>query len=145
MPAGRPTKYKPEFCDIVIECGREGMGKAEMAARLEIAYSNFDIWQHEHPEFQDAVKEAVRQSQAWWERQGRLATFGSIPGFNATSYIFQMKNRFKEDWREKQDVDVTSNGATIALTSLDLKNLTDAELESMNRLMSKAQGQAQEQ
>jgi hypothetical protein len=141
MPAGRPTKYKPEFCDIVIKCGREGMGKAEMAAQLEIAYSNFDIWQHEHPEFQDAVKEAVRQSQAWWERQGRLATFGSIPGFNATSYIFQMKNRFKEDWREKQDVDVTSNGATISLTSLNLKNLTDAELESMSKMLSKAQGQ----
>lgn len=140
MPAGRPTKYKPEFCDIVIECGREGMGKAEMAAELGIAYSNFDIWQHEHPEFQDAVKEAVRQSQAWWEKKGRIATFGEVPGFNATSYIFQMKNRFKEDWREKQDVDVTSNGATIALTSLDLKNLTDAELESMSKMLSKAQG-----
>ena len=145
MPAGRPTKYKPEFCDVVIDCGRAGMGKAEMAAELKIAYSNFDIWQHEHPEFQEAVKEAVRQSQAWWERQGRIATFGAVPGFNATSYIFQMKNRFKDDWREKHDVDVTSNGATIALTSIDLKNLTDVELENMNRLLAKAQGQAKPQ
>ena len=90
MPAGRPTKYKPEFCDVVIECGRAGMGKAEMAAELQIAYSNFDIWQHEHPEFQEAVKEAVRQSQAWWERQGRIATFGAVPGFNATSYTLEL-------------------------------------------------------
>ena len=100
MPAGRPSKYNPAMCDTVIQCGRDGMGKAEMAAELGIAYSNFDRWQHEHPEFQDAVKEAVRQSQAWWEKMGRVSTFGGIDGFNATSYIFQMKNRFRADWND---------------------------------------------
>ena len=88
------------MCETVIKCGREGMGKAEMAAELGIAYSNFDRWQHEHPEFQDAVKEAVRQSQAWWEKMGRVSTFGGTDGFNATSYIFQMKNRFRADWND---------------------------------------------
>jgi transposase len=100
MPAGRPSKYDPAMCETVIQCGREGMGKAEMAAELGIAYSNFDRWQHEHPEFQDAVKEAVRQSQAWWEKMGRVSTFGGTDGFNATSYIFQMKNRFRADWND---------------------------------------------
>ena len=100
MPAGRPSKYDPAMCQTVIQCGREGMGKAEMAAELDIAYSNFDRWQHEHPEFQDAVKEAVRQSQAWWEKMGRVSTFGGTDGFNATSYIFQMKNRFRADWND---------------------------------------------
>jgi hypothetical protein len=100
MPAGRPSKYDPAMCETVIQCGREGMGKAEMAAELGIAYSNFDRWQHEHPEFQDAVKEAVRQSQAWWEKMGRVSTFGGVDGFNATSYIFQMKNRFRADWND---------------------------------------------
>lgn len=100
MPAGRPTKYDPAMCETVIQCGREGMGKAEMAAELDIAYSNFDRWQHEHPEFQEAVKEAVRQSQAWWEKMGRVSTFGGTEGFNATSYIFQMKNRFRADWND---------------------------------------------
>lgn len=100
MPAGRPSKYDPAMCETVIQCGREGMGKAEMAAELDIAYSNFDRWQHEHPEFQDSVKEAVRQSQAWWEKMGRVSTFGGVDGFNATSYIFQMKNRFRADWND---------------------------------------------
>jgi hypothetical protein len=87
MPAGRPSKYDPAMCQTVIQCGREGMGKAEMAAELDVAYS-------------EAVKHAQRLSQAWWEKMGRVSTFGGVDGFNATSYIFQMKNRFRADWND---------------------------------------------
>lgn len=104
MPAGRPSKYRKAMCDTVIECGKEGMGLCEMAVALDIHYSTFLAWQEEKPEFSEAVKQAMRYSQAWWERKGREATFDA-QGFSATSYIFQMKNRFKEDWRDKQDVE----------------------------------------
>jgi transposase len=100
MPAGRPTKYDPAMCETVIQCGRDGMGKAEMAAELDVAYSTFDLWTQEHPEFSEAVKHAQRLSQAWWEKMGRVSTFGGVDGFNATSYIFQMKNRFRADWND---------------------------------------------
>lgn len=101
MPAGRPTKYEPEFCDRVIDYGKQGMGKCEMASELGIAFHSFETYQEKHPEFLQSVKEALRHSQAWWEKQGRIATFGGIDGYNATSFIFNMKNRFKEDWRDK--------------------------------------------
>lgn len=101
MPAGRPTKYDPAFCDKVIDLGREGAGKCEMAAELGITYNSFETYQDQHPEFLQAVKEALRLSQAWWEKQGRIATFGGFDGFSATSFIFNMKNRFKDDWRDK--------------------------------------------
>lgn len=99
-PVGRPTKYKPEFCDMVIEFGKTGASKAEMALDLDIAMSTFDVWQNDIPEFMEAVKRAVSYSQGYWEKQGRLATFGGVQGFNPTSFIFNMKNRFKEDWRD---------------------------------------------
>lgn len=104
MAGGRPTKYKSEFCDAVIECGKQGFSKTEMAVSLGIAYSSFDLWSNEIPEFSDAVKEARRQSQAWWEAGGRKGTFGEIEGYNSTSYIFQMKNRFRDDWNDTQRV-----------------------------------------
>jgi hypothetical protein len=97
---GRPTKYKKEMCEVVVKCGQLGMSKCEMALELDIAYDTFDRWQRENKAFSEAVKEAMRHSQAWWERQGREATFGGIDGFNATSYIFNMKNRFREDWND---------------------------------------------
>ncbi len=97
---GRPTKYEPKMCETVIECGKQGMSKCEMALELDIAYDTFDRWQNERKDFSEAVKEAIRYSQAWWERNGRMATFGGIDGFNATSYIFNMKNRFRADWHD---------------------------------------------
>ena len=112
---GRPTKYDPKMCKTVIECGKEGMSKCEMALELDIAYSNFDRWQNEIPEFQEAIKEAMKHSQAWWERKGRTATFGGIDGFNATSYIFNMKNRFRADWNDtvKNELSGPDGGAII--------------------------------
>jgi transposase len=132
MPAGRPTKYKPEFCEIVIACGDEGKGKAEMARELEIHHSTFSAWQEEHPEFSAAVKEALFRSQAWWEGKGRQATFGEVQGFNATSYIFNMKNRFPDEWRDKHEVenkhDVSDPLADLlAAVASSGKRVTDAD------------------
>lgn len=100
MTAGRPTKYLPEFCDRVIEMAKNGASKHEMALDLGIVPSTFALWQKENDEFSEAVKEAEKISQGWWEKQGRISTFGGTPNFNATSFIFNMKNRFKEDWKD---------------------------------------------
>lgn len=113
MPAGRPTKYKPEFCEVVVKAGEEGETLAGMAEACGVHRSTLNDWIEQHPEFSAAVKEGVQKSQVWWERQGRLATFGGVNGFNATSYIFNMKNRFPADWRDKQDFDHQSSDGTM--------------------------------
>lgn len=119
MPVGRPSKYRKEMCDRVIEFGKEGMSKHEMALELGIHYSNFDQWQKDKPEFRDAVKEAVNLSQGFWERAGRNGALGKIQGFNATGYIFQMKNRFAADWREKQEVKHEGGISIVSVDSTD--------------------------
>ncbi len=145
MPAGRPTKYDPSMCDIVIAAGEEGETLAGMAEACDVDRATITNWMDEHPEFFSAVKRGLQRAQVWWERQGKLATFGSVPGFNATSYIFNMKNRFPSDWREKQDVDLTSSDGSMTPQALNLKNLSDTELAAMAKLMAKAQAQPKEQ
>lgn len=114
MPAGAPSKYKKEFCERVIEIGKTGASKAEMAVELGISRASFDNYEKEFPEFLEAVREAITYSQVWWEKNGRIATFGAMPNFNATTYIFNMKNRFKDDWRDKVEQEVTgANGGPI--------------------------------
>lgn len=99
-PGGRPSCYDPSFCDKVIELGKEGASKAEMALELGISRDSFNLYEKEKPEFSEAVKEAVSCAQGWWEKKGREAVFAS-KDFNATAFIFNMKNRFKEDWSDR--------------------------------------------
>lgn len=101
---GRPTKYKPEFCETVVSIGKEGGSKAEMACAIGVMRNTMGDWEKDHPEFSNAVKLAVEESQAWWEKKGRSATFGGYEGFNASAFIFQMKNRFRDDYRDKVEV-----------------------------------------
>lgn len=103
---GRPSKYHDGMCDIVVEMGKTGAGRAEMAAALDIARETWTDWLNPNSPrynvtFSDAVKRALQLSQAWWEEQGRISTFNAGPHFSATSYIFQMKNRFREDWADR--------------------------------------------
>jgi hypothetical protein len=93
---GRPTKYRPEMCERVIELGAQGKSKAQIARDLGIAWSNFQNWMERHPEFQAAIKDAHRLALAHWEDIGQRAP-DMGRDFNAVAYIFQMKNRFRED------------------------------------------------
>jgi len=113
MPAGRPTKYDPSICEQVVAMGKYGASKAEMALELDIDYTTFLAWQEKHEEFSKAVKRAEQNSKGWWERLGRQATIGEVEGFNPTSFIFNMKNRFKEDWKDRHDVNHESEKGTM--------------------------------
>lgn len=110
---GRPTKFEAVFCDRVIDMGKEGASKAEMAFALGVARSTFDLWEKEHSEFSEAVKTAVSFAQGWWEQKGRSAVFGGVPNFNSTAFIFTMKNRFPADWKDKTEVDQNHAGQVV--------------------------------
>jgi len=116
MPAGRPSLYDPAFCDKVIEVGIDGGSLAEMAESCDVERHTLNAWMEAHPEFSTAVKRGLQKAQVWWERQGKIATFGGAEGFNATSYIFNMKNRFKEDWRDKVEQE-HSGGQTLTVVT----------------------------
>ena len=97
---GRPTKYKSEMCDVVIELMREGASQDEVIGHLDISRETFYRWKEENKDFSDSIKRGVRLSQAWWEREGRTSLRDSK--FNYTGWYMNMKNRFK--WADKQEV-----------------------------------------
>jgi DNA-binding XRE family transcriptional regulator len=110
----RPSKYDKSFLPKIIEMGKEGASKAEMSAKLGITRETFNQYEKEYPEFSDAVKQAVALSQAWWEEKGRQAVFNST-NFNATAYIFNMKNRFRDDWSDRI---ITEHAGSVSIEGL---------------------------
>lgn len=110
MSGGRPTDYRPEFCETVLALGKEGAGKAEIAAKIGVTRQTLDNWAAAHPEFLDAVTHARELSAGWWEEQGREGVWSRE--FNANAYSLQVRNRFPDDWRDKSE-----NKTTIAADS----------------------------
>jgi hypothetical protein len=134
---GRPTDYDEYYCDLVIEMGAQGKSKAQMAARLGVSRKTMTEWERVHEEFRNAVKEAQDLALAWWEDAGQVNM--TRQGFNATAYIFQMKNRFRDDYRERVDLEHTGKdgGPIETRETIDLAKLSDDELAAY-RLLSAA-------
>jgi hypothetical protein len=100
---GRPTKYKPEYCQKVLDLGFEGNSKAQIAREIGVDRNTLDDWAKAHPDFSRALKMAKQLELAWWEDQGK-AGLAMGRDFNAVAFIFQVKNRFRDDYLEKVDV-----------------------------------------
>lgn len=111
---GRPTKYKPEYCEMVIEHMSEGFSVESFAALVDTHKQTIYNWMQEHPEFLDAIKIGYDKSRLWWEIQGMNGLWSTKAGsFNSSNYIFQMKNRFREEWRDKQEHDHSSSDGSM--------------------------------
>ena len=100
----RPTDYRPEFCERVIEYGKQGKSKTWMAAEFDVTKQTLLNWERAHPEFLDAMTRALQFSQMWWEDKGQEAL--AKPVFQASMWSRSMAARFPDDWREKQDIDL---------------------------------------
>lgn len=103
MPGGRPSKYKPEFCQELIEAGKEGYSIEAFAGKIGVSRECIYEWTRVHPEFSDAKKVFETASQRYWESVGKLGMLGQVKNFNAAVWIFSMKNRFK--WRDVTTVE----------------------------------------
>lgn len=103
MAGGRPTKYDPSYCDLVVEHCKTGASLTSFAASVDIARSTVNEWMEQHDEFSEAVKRAKAHCAAWWELNARNGATGE-KDVNATLCIFGLKNMAAEDWREKQEL-----------------------------------------
>lgn len=107
MPGGRPTDYKPEYCEAVIEWGKLGKSKAWMCSKLETTPQTMAAWCEAHPEFLEAITRGVTHSQEWWEDKGQDCI--EKAGFQGSVWSRSMAARFPNDWREKTDTTTTHN------------------------------------
>ncbi|TNE58626.1 MAG: hypothetical protein EP341_03150 [Sphingomonadales bacterium] len=115
MPAGRPTKYKPEYCQLVIDMGREGKSWAQMASALDVDRATFYNWQEQHPEFFTAFNRAKAHAQAWWEDKAAEAL--NNREFNAPVWKKSVEARFREDYTERRE-DTTTHKVDDSVSAL---------------------------
>jgi hypothetical protein len=100
-PVGRPSLYRPEYCETVIELGKQGCSPAEIASHLDVDRASLIRWSEEHEEFRTAMTRAKTHEQAWWEKAGKAGMIADK--FNAQVWTKSVTARFREDYTEKRD------------------------------------------
>ncbi len=127
---GRPTDYKPDYPAMLINHMNAGGSYAAFAGLVKVSRQALYNWETAFPEFKEAKEQGEMQSLYHWEKIGQDGLYNEViktddgmtinRSINATMYIFQMKNRFPKDWRDKHEVstEVKDSSATAEVKKL---------------------------
>ena len=120
-------KWDRAYCAKVEKLGEDGLSAVEIRVELGIPASTWRLWVQTHTDFAEAAEEADDAARAEMEKLGRRGVKMG-PGFNATAYIFLMKNRWPKIYRDRQDHQITgANDGPIVqeLRAPDLASIAD--------------------
>lgn len=122
---GRPTSYKKEYCELLIEHMSKGLSYEAFAGSIGVSKQTIYDWEKVNPEFLDAKYIGTEKSRIFWESLGInhilnvSESFGKDAGsksvsLNAPVWVFNMKNRF--GWKDKQpeETDTLNINLTLA-------------------------------
>jgi len=96
---GRPSSYKPYYCNRVLSLATEGCCKAEIAVGLGVSVKTLNAWAATHDDFRQAMSEAKELEYAWWLGVGRKGMF--LRNWNGSAWALQMRNRFRKSFGER--------------------------------------------
>jgi hypothetical protein len=148
---GAPPKYRVQMCETAANMAAQGATDFEIAQALDVAAGTLYRWQHEHPEFREALKLGKEAADDRVER----TLYHRAIGYSHTAVkVMQDKgypvvveyvehvapdvgaltlwltNRRGDQWRAKQALEHSGpNGGPIATRSAD--DLTDEQLAAI--------------
>lgn len=113
---GRPSEYRPEYCERVVELAKQGDGWAAYASEFEVDRATLYKWADQYPDFRTALNRAKVEEQIWWEKAGREAL--GAKHFNAAVWRTTMQARFRDDYTERKVTEISGvDGGPIQLQS----------------------------
>lgn len=75
---GQPSKYRPEFCRMLVEHQKQGGSIESFAGVCGVAISSIYVWFEAHAEFSEARKEAEGHLHKFYEEMGKMLATGQI-------------------------------------------------------------------
>lgn len=124
MPAGRPTKYKPEFVEQANKLALLGATDKQVADFFNVNELTINRWKEKYPEFCKSLKDGKveldnqvikslyfraigykHKEDKIFNNNGEPLIVPTIKHYppDPTSSIFWLKNRQPEKWRDKQE------------------------------------------
>lgn len=130
MPAGRPTKFKPEFVEQAKKLAKLGATDIEIADFFEVDARTINRWKLESDKFCQSLKAGKAEA----DERVKRALYARATGYehedvdirviegkvvetpirkhyppDTTAGIFWLKNREPKEWRDKQEIEHEGN------------------------------------
>lgn len=99
-PVGRPTEYKPEYCQMLIRHFEQGLSFESFAGVISVGRTTIHRWRDENPDFKQAYEEGISKCRLFYDKVGsammmdQLKVDGKKVKGNVAVWFIQMKNRF---------------------------------------------------
>lgn len=116
---GRPTDYRPEYCDEVIRVMSDGYDLTGFAGYVGVSRDTVYNWQNLYPAFSDAVQKGKAARLFFLQRK----LMNTAVGVGVTAAIFALKNAAPDDWQDRYNTTTDVN--------VRIESLTDAQLEAI--------------
>jgi hypothetical protein len=129
--ASKPHDEKERLILAYIEHRRQGYSKKSFPPCTYVTIDDY-LEEVEFSPLKKDLEEAEREGRKVWEEIGNKIAKGDIKG-NPAVWIFTMKNKFGDEWKDKQEVEHSGEAATniniivdSSETAETLKRLRDA-------------------
>lgn len=145
---GRPTDFKPEYVDQARKLCELGATDDELADFFEIHRATLYRWKLEQPEFCDAIKagkeiaderverslyqkavgydfteeQAIKIKVGQYEEEVEIVEVRRHAPAETPAAIFWLKNRRKDEWRDKQEIEHGANKDAPPVFTLKIDN-----------------------
>lgn len=128
----KTSEERKRICELVCEHIASGLSQDSFP---EADWDTVERYIRDFPDDFPAekLKMAARRNRLYWETRGICGMNGDIPGFNATAWIFNMKNRFK-DWNDTRQTQLTGHLEVNNKTTIDPALLSDQQLEALRSI-----------
>ena len=102
---GRPTLYRPEYCQRAIEFMGQGYSVTALAGHLGVSKDTVYLWINTHRDFSDAINMGRAARVAALEAK----LLSTSQGVGVTAAIFALKNADPDEWQDRYNTESTVN------------------------------------
>lgn len=137
---GRLSKYRAEFARMArVFCGGRGATDAQLAELFDVTETTVNNWKREHPAFRKALEakgyadeevvESLFRGAVGYDYEEEVATYDAKRGEwvkttvlrhepgNATKQVYWTKNRLRDRFRDKQEIEHEAGESLAALAA----------------------------
>jgi hypothetical protein len=96
---GLSKEYHKRFCHVVVNQGRQGKSRTQIAVYLGVSRKRLKTWEDAHPQFKDAMEIALDHARAWWENKAQRSL--DQKHFQSGLLGKMMASRFPDEYSER--------------------------------------------